>query len=158
MALRVQPWMDIYQLVEQGAETQVLSAISGSPRSQEHLHLNLQCVRKWKVKSWALSQATQPSLFPQKLCFHKSNLSSLYLKPWLLFHVWFCFHNSGILFYIFSWANQTNVHMSLLMYSCPCPCPHSLFGLSSLVRIQLNWLFLSPVSQNHSRIPRHMST
>lgn len=43
------------------------SAISGSPTSQEHLHLNLLRVRKRTVKNWALSQTSQPFLFSPKL-------------------------------------------------------------------------------------------
>ena len=50
MAFGDQPEMDFYQLMGEGAETGT-SAFAGSPRSQEHLNLNLLWVRKRKVKN-----------------------------------------------------------------------------------------------------------
>ena len=44
-----------------------------------------------------------PLYFPQNSV--PTNLIHL-SKPWLVFQMWLCFHSSGVLFYIFSWANH----------------------------------------------------
>lgn len=78
-----------------------------------------------------------PFCFPQ--ISNPTNLIESRSQAMIVFQILFCFHNSGLLFYIITWADFSKWICILSVFSCtPVPGHTSCLTHFFLVRIQLN--------------------